>query len=137
MAIVACAVAIPAGVPQPRPIAPQQARQAANPESEQLSSGADDDLKASNSYGYGYYGGLGGIGGVGYSAIGYGGYGGYGGYVGYPYSYGGYYPYSSHSYYSCKLHESNWLGNIWIILRNILTAYPYYRGYGGYHGGYY
>lgn len=95
LAIVACAAAIPAGAPQPRPIAPQ-ARQAANPESEQLSTGADDDLKASNSYGYGYYGGLGGIG---YSGIGYGGYGGYGGY---PYAYGGYYPYASHSYYSCK-----------------------------------
>lgn len=102
MAIVACAAAIPAGVPQPRPIAPQ-ARQATNPESEQLSSGADDDLKASNSYGYGYYGlgGLGGVGGVGYSGIGYGGYGGYGGGYGYPYSYGGYYPYTG-SYYSCK-----------------------------------
>lgn len=109
MAIVAFAAAIPAGAPQPRPIAPQQARQAANPESEQLSAGADDDLKASNSYGYGYYGGLGGLGGVGYSGIGYGGYGGYGGY---PYSYGGYYPYSSHSYYSCKLHESKWIFEI-------------------------
>lgn len=96
IAIVACAAAIPAGAPQPRPLAPQ-ARQAANPESEQLSTGADDDLKASNSYGYGYYGGLGGYG------LGYGGYGSYGGY-GYPYTYGGYYPYS-HSYYSCKLHQ--------------------------------
>lgn len=68
-AIVACAVAIPAGVPQPRPIAPvAHQRQAANPESEQLNSSADDqDLKGSSSYGYGYYGG------------GLGGYGGYGG----------------------------------------------------------
>lgn len=51
MAIVACAAAIPAGAPQPRPIAPQA--RPANPESEQLQSGAEDDLKASNSYGYG------------------------------------------------------------------------------------
>lgn len=53
-AIVACAVAIPAGAPQPRPIAPVARQRAANPESEQLQSGADDqDLKASSSYGYG------------------------------------------------------------------------------------
>lgn len=95
---IVCASAIPAGPIQARPIAPQ-ARQGPNPESEQLTSGADDDLKASNSYGYGYYGG--GLGG-------YGGYGGYGlggyGYGSYPYSlgYGGYgYP-SGYSYYSCK-----------------------------------
>lgn len=101
MAIVACVSAIPAGAPQPRPIAPQ-ARQAANSESEQLQSGAEDDLKASNSYGYGYYG----LGGIGYSGVGYGSYGGYGAYggsYGYPYAYGGYYPYTSQSYYSCKL----------------------------------
>lgn len=53
-AIVACAVAIPAGAPQPRSIAPAQRQHAANPESEQLQSGADEqDLKASSSYGYG------------------------------------------------------------------------------------
>lgn len=73
-AIVACAVAIPAGAPQPRPIAPVQHQRSANPESEQLAaSGAEDqDLKASSSYGYGYYGG--GLGG-------YGGYGGLGEYI--------------------------------------------------------
>lgn len=61
LAVVACAVAIPASAPQARQIAPLPLRQrSANPESEQLTTGADDqDLKASSSYGYGYYGGLG------------------------------------------------------------------------------
>lgn len=79
-AIIACAVAIPAGAPQPRPIAPVQRQRAASPESEQLTTGADEqDLKGSSSYGYGYYGGLGGY---------YGGLGSY--YGGYPYAYSTY-----------------------------------------------
>lgn len=117
-AIAACAVAIPAGVPQPRPIAPVAHQRAASPESEQLTSGADEqDLKASSSYGYGsvwlitfqkhtwkwqrkhfirtnslhrYYGGLGGYsGGLGGY---YGGLGSYygGSYGGYPYAYSSY-----------------------------------------------
>lgn len=52
LAVVACAVAIPAGAPQPRPIAPAQPR-SANPESEQLQGADDQDLKGSSSYGYG------------------------------------------------------------------------------------
>lgn len=82
-AIIACAVAIPAGAPQQRPIAPVQRQRAASPESEQLSTGADDqDLKGSSSYGYGsYYGGLGGY----YGGLGSGYYGG-----GYPYAYSSY-----------------------------------------------
>lgn len=60
VAVVACAVAIPANAPQPRQIAPLPIQRAVNPESEQLTSGAEEqDLKASSSYGYGYYGGLG------------------------------------------------------------------------------
>lgn len=85
--MVACAVAIPAGPPQPRPIAEARRDLA---ESEKLQTGADEqDLKASSSYGYGYYGGYGG---------GYGGYGGYGnGLSGY-YGALGYHPYSAYSY---------------------------------------
>lgn len=60
MAVAACAVAIPASAPQPRQIAPLPRQRAANPELEQLTNGAEEqDLKASSSYGYGYYGGLG------------------------------------------------------------------------------
>lgn len=102
---VVCATAIPAGPAQARPIAPLVRERRAQ-ESEQLTSGADDDLKGSNSYGYGYYGsGLGGYGGYG-GLGGYGGYGGlgYGGYPGYS-SLGGYgYP-LGYSYYSCELHQ--------------------------------
>lgn len=122
-AIVACAVAIPAGAPQPRPVnAPVQRQRAANPESEQLQSGAEDqDLKGSSSYGYGwefihrfklqkinlnvwlnschssYYGGLGGLGAGGY----------YGGL--------GYYPYS----YSSGLLELDFSNQYDVILLNI------------------
>lgn len=91
-AVVACAVAIPAGPPQPRPVNAEARRDLA--ESEKLQPGADEqDLKASSSYGYGYYGGYG----AGYGS-GYGGYGGYGGGYGNGLSgyYGalGYHPYS-------------------------------------------
>lgn len=72
-AVVACAFAIPAGPPQPRPIAEARRDLA---ESEKLQAGADEqDLKASSSYGYGYYGGYGG----------YGGYNGLSGYYGMPF----------------------------------------------------
>lgn len=75
--MVACAFAVPAGPPQPRPIAEARRDLA---EAEKLQTGADEqDLKASSSYGYGYYGGNGG----------YGGYGGYNGLSGY---YGMVYP---------------------------------------------
>lgn len=66
MAVVACAVAIPAAPQQPRPISP----------AEDLAAGAED-LKSSSSYGYGYYGGYG------YPGL----YGGYGS----PYGYSRYY----------------------------------------------
>lgn len=75
----AAAVPAPAKAPISKPL---------NPDVEQLegSAGAEDDLKAASSYGYGYYGG--GL----HSA--YGGYGGYGGY-----GHHGYYPtYSTYSY---------------------------------------
>lgn len=78
MTVVACAIAVPAT--QVRPIA-AQTRRSFSPESEKLQSGAEEDLKGSSSYGYGYYGG-------GYGG-GYGGYGGYGsGYGGYGAGYG-------------------------------------------------
>lgn len=84
MAAVACAVAIPAlpqpqlqmnGVGQAQPVNGQQ----------ELSATPEQDMKGSNSYGYGYYGGY----------AGYGAYGRHYGYGAYPYSP---YYYSSYGY---------------------------------------
>lgn len=47
VAVIACALAVPAAPQQPRPIAP----------ADDLASGAEESLKGSNSYGVGYYGG--------------------------------------------------------------------------------
>lgn len=49
VAVVACAVAIPAAPQEPQPINP----------ADDLGAGAEADLKSSSSYGYGYYGGYG------------------------------------------------------------------------------
>lgn len=87
MAAVACAVAIPAlpqpqlqinGVGQAQPVNGQQ----------ELSATPEQDMKGSNSYGYGYYGSYGGY-------AGYGAYGRHYGYGAYPYSP---YYYSSYGY---------------------------------------
>lgn len=89
IAIIACAAAIPAG-PQPRQINPIGQPQPINP-AQDLAAGGEQDLKASSSYGYGYYGGLGG------------GYPGYSPYYSSNYYGGGGYGYPYYSrYYSCK-----------------------------------
>lgn len=83
-AVIACAVAIPASIPQPQ--GPQSIGQRQIREIDPLEAGAEgnQDLKGSSSYGYGYYGYPGYGYGYGYPGYGYGGYGGYG-YGGYPY----------------------------------------------------
>lgn len=55
-AVVACAVAVPASIPQPR--APQPIEQRQVREVDPLETGAEraEDLKGSASHGYGYYG---------------------------------------------------------------------------------
>lgn len=100
LAVVLCVSAAPQNIPQQPGQAEQFRAQGGNinpAAAEPLQPGAEDgkDLKASNSYGYGYYGGypFGGYGGYGLGGSPY--YGGYGysSYYGYPYyrNFGGLY----------------------------------------------
>lgn len=80
LAVIACAVAIPASIPQPRALQPIEQRQVREVDPLEATAERNEDLKGSASYGYGHYG-----------------YGGYPGYYGYgypgyyrPYYYGGY-----------------------------------------------
>ncbi|XP_037046417.1 shematrin-like protein 1 [Bradysia coprophila] len=86
LAVVAFVTAIPAPqFQQPRQVAPGPQPKNINPDAEQLEGSNDEkDLKASASYGYGYYGGYP------YGGIGY-------GYPSYSYSYG--YPSYGFGYY--------------------------------------
>lgn len=97
LAVVAVVTAVPAPqFQQPRQVAPGPQPKNINPDAEQLAGSNDEqDLKASASYGYGYYGGY--PGGYGYGH-------------GYPYSYSYGYPSYGFGYYGhCMYNQINLL----------------------------